>query len=461
MVLERARSLADIIRKHEDIHIVTHIDADGITSGAIAVQTLLRLGKNYSIEFVKQLDPLTIERIKDENYELVWFTDLGSSISNSSFPMIISDHHMCIDDSNSLYHLNPHLFGLDGSIYISGAGVTYLVAKMLDSNNIDLSVLAIIGACGDLQDHRYRKLIGGNRELLKDAIKVGIVRVETDIQYFGRETRPLHKLLRYSTDPIIPGISGYESNSLSFLYENKILLKDDDGRWRRWIDLSKDEKRIILSGIAQKLLLKGFGHSVVKKLIGEVYILLREEVGTELHDAREFATLLNSTARYGYHDVGLQVCLGDRDKWLRKARNLLRGHRQNLVEGVQYVKEEGIKQRRYLQFFHAGKGVRDTIVGIVTNMLLNDSNIRTDLPLVGFADKNNKEVKASIRATQFLVDRGLDLSTAISKAASHVNGIGGGHSIAAGATIPKGEEERFLKYLEEEIKTQLSSKDVL
>ena len=461
-MLERAKSLADIIRKHENIHIVTHIDADGITSGAIAVQTLSRLGKNYSIEFVKQLDPLTIEHIKDENYELVWFTDLGSSITDRSFPMIISDHHRCIDDSNSLYHLNPHLFGLDGSIYISGAGVTYLVAKMLDSNNIDLSALAIIGACGDLQDHKYRKLVGGNREILKDAIKVGIVKVETDIQYFGRETRPIHKLLQYSTDPIIPGISGYESNSLSFLYENKILLKDDNGRWRRWIDLSKDEKRVILSGIAQRLLLKGFGHDMVKKLIGEVYILLREEVGTELHDAREFATLLNSTARYGYHDVGLQVCLGDRDKWLKKARNLLRGHRQNLVEGVQYVKEEGIKQRRYIQFFHAGKGVRDTIVGIVTNMLLNDSNIRTDIPLVGFADKNNREVKASIRATQFLVDRGLDLSTAISKAASHVNGVGGGHSIAAGATIPKGEEERFLEYLEEEIKTQLSSsKDVL
>ncbi|RLF41952.1 MAG: recombinase RecJ [Thermoplasmata archaeon] len=460
-VLDRAKSLADIIRKHEDIHIVTHIDADGITSGAIAVQALSRLGKNYSIEFIKQLDPSTIERIRDENHELVWFTDLGSSISNSSLSMIISDHHMCTDDSNSFFHLNPHLFGLDGSIYISGAGVTYLVAKMLDSNNIDLSALAIIGACGDLQEHRYRRLVGGNREILKDAIDANVVRVETDIQYFGRETRPIHKLLQYSTDPIIPGISGYESNSLSFLYEKKILLKDNSS-WRRWIDLSKEEKRIILSGIAQRLLLKGFGHNMVKKLIGEVYTLPREEVGTELHDAKEFATLLNSTARYGYYDVGLQVCLGDRDKWLKKARSLLRGHRQNLVEGVQYVKGEGIKQRRYLQFFHAGNGVRDTIVGIVTNMLLNDSNIRNDIPLVGFADKNSREVKASIRTTQSLVDQGVDLSVAIRKAASHVNGVGGGHSIAAGATIPKGEEERFLEALEEEIKTQLSSsKDVL
>ena len=459
-MLERAKSLADIIRRYEDIHVVTHIDADGITAGAIAVQALQRIGKNYSIEFIKQLDPLTIEHLKDKNYDLVWFTDLGSSIVNSSFPMIISDHHVCVENSNTSFHLNPHLFGLDGSVYISGAGTTYLVAKMLDDNNIDLSALAIIGACGDLQDRKNRMLIGGNREILNDALKVGVIRVEKDIQYFGRETRPIYKLLQYARDPIIPGVSGYESGSLSFLNEKNILLKDN-GSWRKWIDLSIEEKRIILSGIAQRLLLKGFGSAMVKKLIGEVYILPKEKIGTELHDAKEFATLLNSTARYGYYDVGLQVCLGDREEWLKKARNLLRGHRQNLIEGMQYVKEEGIKQRRYIQFFHAGTGVRDTIVGIVTNMLLNDSDIRDDLPLVGFADKTNGEVKASIRATQFLVDRGLDLSIAIRKAASHVNGVGGGHSIAAGATIPKGEEERFLDSLEQEIKSQIHSKDVL
>ncbi|HDM67153.1 MAG TPA: DHH family phosphoesterase, partial [Thermoplasmatales archaeon] len=82
--------------------------------------------------------------------------------------------------------------------------------------------------------------------------------------------------------------------------------------------------------------------------------------------------------------------------------------------------------------------------------------------LIGFAEKGDGEVKASARATQFLVEKGLDLSAAIKKAASQVNGVGGGHNIAAGATIPKGEEERFLEILEEEIKNQLSSsRDVL
>jgi RecJ-like exonuclease len=37
-----------------------------------------------------------------------------------------------------------------------------------------------------------------------------------------------------------------------------------------------------------------------------------------------------------------------------------------------------------------------------------------------------------------------------------VDGTGGGHNIAAGATIPKGKEEMFLHHFEQEVKKQLS-----
>ena len=48
-------------------------------------------------------------------------------------------------------------------------------------------------------------------------------------------------------------------------------------------------------------------------------------------------------------------------------------------------------------------------------------------------------------------------SLQVYQAAKDLNGIGGGHNIAAGATIPKGKEEEFLQLLEKRIKTQLSS----
>jgi RecJ-like exonuclease len=231
-------------------------------------------------------------------------------------------------------------------------------------------------------------------------------------------------------------------------------MKDGD-LWRRWIDLSKSEKQLIISEIVQSLLTKGFGHRITERIVGEIYVLEKEEEGTELHDAKEFSTLLNATARYGQHDVGLNVCIGDRDKWLKKARNLLQGHRQNLVEGIQFAKEEGIEKRDYVQFFHAGTGIRDTIVGIVANMLLNGEETSNNLPLVGFAETEKGDVKASARGTQELIDRGLDLSIAMRRAARALDGVGGGHNIAAGATIPKGKEEEFLDLLEKEIKSQL------
>ncbi len=90
-------------------------------------------------------------------------------------------------------------------------------------------------------------------------------------------------------------------------------------------------------------------------------------------------------------------------------------------------------------------------------MLLNTEDVDKELPLIGFAHTENGEVKVSARATQNLVDRGLDLATALTHAAKEFNGIGGGHNIAAGATIPKGKEEEFLQAVEREIKLQLVS----
>lgn len=459
LVQKRLSSLAEYLKKPDAVHVVTHIDADGLTAGAIAVKTLQRMNTSYSIEFVKQLDHFLIERLNNEQHELVWFTDLGSSIVEDdavSFPFIVTDHHACNPQTqNTPYHFNPHLFQLDGSWELSGSGGTYLLSTTIDTKNQDLAGLAMIGACGDLQDRKHRKLMSKNREILHQGINAGVLQAKMDIQFFGRETRPVYKMLQYANDPVIPGITGRESSARAFLDDLKIPLKNGD-QWRHWIHYSASERQKVISALVKLLLSKGFGYELTSRLIGEVYELSTETIATELHDAKEFATLLNSTARYGEYEVGLHVCLGDRGKYLKKARSLLRGHRHNLVEGMQLAKEEGIIQMDYVQYFHAGTGIRDTIVGIIANMLLNDEETRNDLPLVGFAQKTQGQIKASARATQFLVSKGLDLSIVIREAAESVDGVGGGHNIAAGATIPAGKEEAFLEKFEEKVKGQLS-----
>jgi RecJ-like exonuclease len=183
----------------------------------------------------------------------------------------------------------------------------------------------------------------------------------------------------------------------------------------------------------------------VEDLVGTTYTLTDEPEGTELRDASEFSTLLNATARYERADVGLAVCLGDREEALERARKLLRTHRRNLSEGIDLVERRGVERAEHVQYFDAGEEIRETIVGIVAGMALGVDGVDGDRPILAFARKNDEETKVSARGTGRLVGRGLDLSAVMREASRAVGGDGGGHDVAAGATIPAGEEGAFVE----------------
>ena len=230
------------------------------------------------------------------------------TISEYQFTPVIVDHHQV--NGVAKYHLNPHLFGINGSYELSGAGAAFILAQALGENK-DLADLAIVGAVGDLQARRDGKLAGMNREILKIGEEAGVLNSEKDVTFFGKQTRPIYMLLQYSNDPYIPGITGSEQASIGFLQRIGIELKRDD--WRRWIDLSLEEKQKIVSNLIQHCLSKGVSQQGIGRLVGEVYTLVREEEGLEMRDASEYSTLLNATARYDFSDVGLAVCMGDRE----------------------------------------------------------------------------------------------------------------------------------------------------
>jgi len=485
---KRAAELAQVIEKKSFVKVVSHIDADGITAGSIASIVLERKGIPHKVEFLKQLDNAAIDRLKDEANPLVWFTDLGAGMLEhlEGLECIICDHHVPsrrtgrkppkleraqitdilafseaydsnTPDDNVLQplQLNPHLFGLDGSYDMSGAGAAYLVGKALSPDNRNLAALAIVGAVGDIQAEKERKVIGTNREILQDGIDAGVLNALTDICLFGRETRPVYKLLQYSSDIILPGLSNHEKNSVTFI-ENLGIEQKDGERWLAWTELTLDDRRKIVSELARLLIEKGFGHDAALKLIGEVYELPREKKNTELRDAKEFSTLLNSCGRYRNAYVGYKVCIGDRDEYLNKALGLLRGHRQTLVNCLKTVKESGLIIREKLQYFEGGDRIPESVVGIVANMVLSQDEVDSSLPIFGFTNSEDEGmIKVSGRGTQALVSRGLKLNEVMNVAAEKLGGIGGGHNIAAGATIPEKNKEDFLKMAEKLIGNQL------
>lgn len=443
-----AKKISSLILQQDYVEVVAHIDADGICAAAIASGALDNAGIEHTITFLKQIDEEALESLKRRD-NFVWFVDLGSGVYDElKTNFVISDHH--IPASKELdRQLNPHLYNIDGSREMSGAGATYMVAKSMNKENKTLAPLAIVGAVGDMQDNEACRLIGANRELLAESS----VEVKKDIRYFGRESRPVYKLLQYASDPVIPGVSGFESTSIKFLKSLGIELKEDDN-WRRWIDLTFDERKKIVSEIVKILMRKGFGTKRALRVVGEVYLLPNEK--GNLHDAKEYATLLNACGRHGAPEVGVAVCLGDRDTYYRKAMNLLNEHRSAIANGIEVVKEIGIEEMPHIVFFDAGDKIDERIVGIVAGMVLEANGITK--PIVAFAKMKGKEMlKISARATNDLVEKGVNLSEALNTAAKLVGGLGGGHKMAAGASVPCEKREEFLKLIDKEIAKQLGS----
>jgi RecJ-like exonuclease len=477
---DRARRCADRLRDADAVLLASHIDADGLTSAAVAASALERADIPFETVFSKQLDREEVAAIAETGYDTVLFTDFGSGQLDiiaehehaGDFTPVIADHHqpatVAADGGTSTasgetrrvdteYHLNPLLEGLDGASELSGAGAAYVLARALEpegTDSRDLAALAVVGAVGDMQDGDGG-LQGANEGIVREGVEAGVLEEATDLALYGRQTRPLPKLLEYASDARIPGISNDQAGAVTFLAGLDLDLKDDDGDWRRWVDLTTEERRTLVSNLMQHAVSRGVPADRIEDLVGTSYTLLAEEPGTELRDVSEFSTLLNATARYERADVGLAVCLGDREEALGRARALLRNHRRNLSEGLQWVKSEGVTREENVQWFDAGTRIRETIVGIIAGMAIGADGVDPSVPIVAFAEKSEDEVKVSARGSHRLTRQGLDLSVVMRECSQAVGGDGGGHDVAAGATIPKGTQSAFVERVDELVGEQL------
>jgi single-stranded-DNA-specific exonuclease len=470
-----ALEAAKAIDGRSRVIVATHIDADGIAAAAIATTALERKGTKHEVRFFKKLDDDAIAELDDAHADMIWFTDLGSGSSSklTGTPSIITDHHVpdpntsstrrgaqaLLSDFSAPLQVNPHMHGISGASDLSGAGATFLVAMAADACNCDLSALAILGSVGDLQDQKTRRLEGVNRDVLDLSVACGFIEAGEDIRYFGRETRPLFKMLEYSSDPFLPGITGNEQECIAFLLGLGLELKEGDS-WRTWAMLSPAEKSVVIDALRDHLSTRRRRQETIDRLTGETYTFTREETGSPVRDAKEFATLLNACGRHGRAEVGLKICAGDRGAMLTEGYSLLRDHRSALSRALDLAKSRGITRLKHVQFFDAGDDIEETIVGTVAGMLLGGSGADRTAPMVAFADSMEPsdvpKVKVSSRGTQELIARGMDLSSAMRAVAEKVGGVGGGHNIAAGATIPASRKDEFLDLLDEMVGAQLS-----
>jgi len=443
--IDRVASIAKALMKEKKVRLVSHYDADGLCSASIMMRALLREGASFDVRIIKQLTASEIAALDIGENDILMLTDLGSGqIAGLSdildrTQVIVLDHHDPVrKDHMNLMHVNPLLSAEDE---ISGSMVCYLFAKALDIRNTDLIDLAVVGAIGDIMEEKW-EMKGVGRKVLEEAVTLGKVSMQRGLRLYGRNSRPLHKSLEYSSDAVIPGITGSESNAVQFLAELNIDLKEN-GRFRKLKDLSLEEQQTLASAIILERLKEGIDDA--EDVFGDIYDLVgRPE---DLQDAREFATLLNACGRTGNYDLAIRLCLGDLDA-VSASWEIMDRYKQMLADGMNFVRNGRIVQRGPLAIIDGGQKIPDTIIGTVSSLAINSDAVGSGRLVIGFADAGEGKLKVSARMPR---DLSFNLRDILLDAARAVDGEAGGHAYAAGALIDAARKEEFINAIEDKL----------
>ncbi|MGB9683867.1 MAG: DHHA1 domain-containing protein [Candidatus Bathyarchaeales archaeon] len=467
-VSKAAETVLEAVREDSLIHVFSHLDADGIAAAGIIGKALCRLDARFRVRITQWVNEKFLAEILEEKPKMVIFIDLGSDYANllkqkaSDMEIVVLDHHQLGGEpAKGFLCVNPHIYGIDGARDISSSGVAYFLAKAIDKVNIDLAPIAVVGALGDLQDKYDQRMLGSlNEKIVEDAETQGLLTVEKDLIFFGRETRPIHKTLASTTNPFIPGISGEEDKSLAFLVSLDIKPKHGD-KWRALRDLTEEEKKRLCSALAEYLLSKGLRYEI-SNLIGHVYTLNLEEPWTPLRDGREFAVLLNATGRMDKPSVGVAVCMGDRGSALEEANKILEDYRRTINKYLGWImeKSERIREMENIYVVYGEDFIDDKVIGAISS-ILSTSLPNPEKPLIAYTDvKGEGLVKVSARTIDAVTYKGVNLGEIMQIAAEKCLGKGGGHNIAAGAQIPTENMETFIKLVNELVGKQLAGEKI-
>ena len=448
---EQYREAKGIIENSKDIKIYSHIDCDGICSGAILSTILDRQNKEHEIEFVNLdvLDNLELD------HELTIFSDLGSGQSvdakaKKGQKIIILDHHPPLRDLDygegkdyTYLEINPLHHGIDGSYYVCGGGLCYFLSKEFGYD--DLSWIGVLSAIGDMQNTSTGHFEGLNKIIQQDAIDGGYLSViENDINIYGRNTRPLFIALSYFSDVKLP-ITNNTNETMAILEELGI---DEKHNRKTLNELTMEEKGKLyqrLSGMISKVVPGRYVKYIPQLIIGDSYTFIKEDPNSFLRDASEFSTAMNACGRNHEERIAMEVLKGDRFLALDELETVSRDHRRNLAQSIEKVTSDensNIIELENLQYFD-GTGIKPEIVGTVTGMILGYCNWKK--PVIGFTQTDDKGLKISLRCSRLLSYDGIHFGHIIRDIASEVGGTGGGHSMACGAYIPIEKKEEFLE----------------
>jgi len=420
--------------------ILTHYDADGISSGGIFARLFSSLNKKFILRSTPDLSDEVLNEffsITAQNYIIL---DMGSGDIRDIYDkwrildgdkLIVIDHHKIlqdIPDDPNLTLLNPELYDLDGGKFGCTSVLTSLISYFISYDPYHLEI-GVVGATGDMQLLNDVKEI--NRVLLDLAIKENMVEKERDFIFFVNKNMPLYRAITWNYIPYIPGFSGRDDIGFQIMRKADIPIKRDD-EYTTVKDLSDTKKEKILEVILQYLTSLGIKDLDVNQLIVDRYILLRED-DENIRTSVDFANLLSGLGRMQREYLGILLAAGVRGRVLEEALKVQEERRHILVKYLDMAENSVSKYDNIAIIDLRTKDFDHRFSGTISTFFSRSITLSDKIIIV--LSKVGESVKISARAPRVLVDKGLNLAYIMSQIAKKLSGKGGGHNIAAGATV--------------------------
>ena len=443
-MLNRASEATSMLKEHIDndsvIRLISHNDADGISAAAVIANALAEEDVQFHTTIIPRLKEDIVNQLRSEKYGLFIFSDMGSpfikEFNTYKHDVIVADHHQ-VDGTASesnVVHINPHLFEIDGSRDLSGAGSAYLAVRDLDKKH--LAYFALVGAFGDMQGQDGFR--GVNELILQDSLESGVLEVHEGLKIVSKASEPIFKSLAYTFSPPLPGISGDLEGSQEFLEKMNL------SYGIKFTDLEDEEKDLLKDALI----------SINPEIFGDCYTLPKET--PLLKDLEEYSYILDACGKNKKQGLGLSIALGEREQALDAAVRLQRQYRDQIVRGLEWVKKNGAEQLNSIQYLYSEDKVLKSVMGTIASIGLSVELLDNSKPVIGMS-RLHKDIKISGRTTRDMVARGVNLGQALKDSSNNFAGTGGGHDIAAGAMIPYEAKDNFLHLVDEMVEYQLSN----
>jgi RecJ-like exonuclease len=435
-----------ILNAYEPIAVLTHYDSDGLAAGGAMSRFLLKSEKLFILRSTHMLSEDVLNSFFSIRAKTFLILDMGSGDlkliykkwkKNGGRLLIIIDHHKIqeeIPEDTRVNILNPELYGFDGGRIGSTSILCSLVGYYgLGEKDKYFLEIGVVGASGDMQIQNGVE--GINNFLLKLAEENGVVKKEREFVFFIHNKLPVFKAIVNNLVPYIPGFTYREDVGLNIVRKAGIKMRKRGGEYITLDEISEEEKSKLLEIITKYIASLGIDELDTSSFLTDVYYLPLEK-DPVLLTAMDFSNLLSSCGRLDREDIGISIASGARGRVLEIGKSILVERKKILAKYLERAEKslEQIDGVIYLIDF-LNSDFSPKFSGTISTIFSKSLKYK-DKVIVVLSEDEEGNIKISSRAPREFVENGFDLSRVMKKLAETYGGRGGGHNIAAGASLP-------------------------